>query len=71
MAKLISNISKLPPKWFRIVNRIWSPTENTVLLTLLALGYTEQSLYMVIFKIASGYFRSVLDAILVENQTEK
>ena len=70
MAKVISNIAKPPPKWFRIMNRIWSPTENTVLLTLLALGYTEQSVYMVIFKIASGYFRSLLDAILVENQAE-
>lgn len=62
----IRNINKPAPKWFNILNRLFSPTENTIMLILLALGYTEHTLAMVVYKIVSGYLRSVLDIVLTE-----
>lgn len=67
---LKSRINNPAPRWFNILNKIFSPTENTIMLVLLALGHTEMSLTMVIYKIVSGYIRSLLDIILTEIKTE-
>lgn len=67
---LINNIRKPAPKWFRILNRIWSPTENTVIVVLLALGYTNESLVMLLIKVGSSYGRTLLEAVLVESEND-
>lgn len=70
MPPIISNIKKPAPKWFRILNRIWSPTENTVIVILLALGYTNESLAMLLIKVGSSYGRTLLEAVLVESEND-
>lgn len=70
MAKVLSNINKPPPKWYRVFNRIYGPTETTVMTLALILGYSEMSREMLIFKLASSYVRTLLEAILVENKGE-
>lgn len=67
---LITNIRKPAPKWFRILNRIWSPTENTIIVILLALGYSNESLVMLLIKVGSSYGRTLLEAILVESEND-
>lgn len=67
---LIENIKKPSPKWYKILNAIWSPVENAVLLILVIYGHGEGSKEMVLYKIGSSTLRQVLDGILVANENE-
>ena len=63
-------INKPSPKWYRILNRIWGPTENFVIALLLLIGMGENAMTMLVFKLSSSFFRQLLDLILVESQSE-
>jgi len=65
---VFSNINKPAPRWFRIFNRIYGPTETFVMALLLMLGYGEQSQTLLIVKLSSSFLRTVLEAVLVENE---
>jgi hypothetical protein len=67
---ILTNINKPAPKWFRILNRVWSPTENTIIAALLIAGYTDQAPLMLVVKLVSSYLRQLLDAVLVEDQND-
>lgn len=67
MPRIISNINKPAPRWYRVFNRIYGPTETTVITLALIMGYSEASREMLIFKLASSYVRTLLEAILVES----
>jgi hypothetical protein len=67
---MLKNIQRPAPKWYRIFNRIYGPTETTVLTAALILGYDGMTKEMLIFKLASSYIRTFLEAFLVENAAE-
>jgi len=67
---VFSNIKKPAPKWFRIFNRIYGPTETFVMALMLILGYGSESQTMLIIKLTSSFLRTVLEAVLVEEQTQ-
>lgn len=67
MKEVVENMKRPAPKWYRILNKVWSPTENTVIGVLLLTGHTGESLYMLLFKMGSSYLRTLLDIILVES----
>jgi hypothetical protein len=66
MGLSISNSGKRSPRWFRILKKVLSNTENTVLGILLIMGYSSDAPAMLIYKLASSFIMNNLDTILAE-----
>lgn len=56
----------LTPNWFRKLDKVISLTSNTAILVLLAMGYTEDSLIMLIVRIITSYIMSLLDIFITD-----
>lgn len=52
------------PQWLRRLDKAVSLTTNTIIVILLALGYTEDSLIMLLVKVGSSYLMNMLDIFL-------
>jgi len=52
------------PRWFRLTKKISALTINTVMLVLLAMGYSSESMIMLIIKLGESYLMNLLDTIL-------
>lgn len=59
-----------PPKWYRILNKVYGNTETFVMALLLLLGYKGDALEMLIIKLVSSFIRSLVDSIMIESTTE-
>lgn len=59
-----SNSGRPAPRWFRITKKIWSNTENLVIGVLLVTGHTDNSLSLLIFKLASSFVKDTLESVM-------
>jgi len=59
-----SNINKPAPRWFRLTKKILSLTINTVISLLLIMGYTSESVTLLVIKLAESYLMNLLDTLL-------
>lgn len=59
-----NSYKKPAPRWFRLTKKIVSLTLNTVILVLLALGYSSESVLMLLIKIGESYLGNLFDTIL-------
>ena len=71
MGNIISNINKQAPKWFRKLQRISSITSDTIIVFLLAMGYEENSFWMLVARIGITNLMKVIEAVLVEDEPIK
>lgn len=70
MNRLLTNIRRPAPRWYRIFNRVYAPAETFIMALLLLLGYSHESLTMLIIKLCSSFIRQLLDAVLVESMQD-
>ena len=56
----------LTPNWFRKLDKVTSLTSNTIVLVLLAMGYAEDSLIMLIVRIITSYIMNILDIFITD-----
>jgi len=64
MAIVKDGYKKPAPRWFRLTKKISALTMNTVMLCLLAMGYSGESMVMLLIKIGESYLMNLLDTIL-------
>lgn len=67
---IFKRVKQPAPRWFVIANRIWSPTENTIIALLMLNGFESQAPLLLGIKLVSSYLRNTLDAILTEDKNE-
>lgn len=65
---IIRNISKPPPKWFRITNSVIKYSENFMIGWMMLKGHKEDSFWLLAVKLASSFVRSILRDILSGNE---
>lgn len=65
------NLFKPAPSGFKKIKTAVSLTVNTAILVLLGIGYTEESLVMLLVKVGSSYLMQMLDLFLGENSVEQ
>lgn len=68
MASLFENISKPSPKWFRIANTVYGNTETLVIAIMIIYGISSDSKSMLVFKLASSFFRTNIGLIMANGQ---
>lgn len=67
MAKVsFRNVSHSAPKWFLKLKKAVSLSSNTIIVFLLALGYSDQSLAMLIVKVGASYVVQLIEVLLKE-----
>lgn len=67
MTKIIKNFSKPAPPWFRKLTKAVSVASDTAIVFLLAAGYGENSLAMLIVRIGVSNALKVVEGFLVED----
>jgi len=67
---MLKNISKPAPKWFRKTQRVVGIAQDTIIVIMLAMGYSEQSLLMLIIRIGVSNLLKMVEAILKEDDGE-
>ena len=63
-----SQIGKPAPLWFRKFKKILTNTETAVIVILLAMGYANESLLMLLIKTGSSWLIENLETILGDGQ---
>lgn len=63
----IKNINSTPPKWFKRLNKSVSILSNTAVVIMLALGYAEDSLIMLIARVGISGLMGTIEALLTDN----
>lgn len=66
---LLDKATAPPPKWYRILNKVYGNTETFVMALLLLLGYKDDALTMLVIKLVSSFLRSLVDSIMIESTT--
>lgn len=63
----LSNVHKQPPRWFRKTKRALTIACDGAIVFLLALGYSESSLYYLIARVGISTALQVVEAVLAED----
>lgn len=64
----VNNANKPAPKWFRKFKSIFTHTENTVILLLLAKGYTSESFTILCIKLLTSWLLETMSTILANGE---
>ncbi|MFT3679415.1 MAG: hypothetical protein QM791_04030 [Ferruginibacter sp.] len=62
------NSKKPAPKWFRKFKNIFTDTENSLILILLAMGYGAESLVILLIKVGTSWILRTLETILTNGE---
>jgi hypothetical protein len=63
----LKNVRTPAPKWFMKTKKATSILVNGVIIILLALGYTENSLVMLLLKVGISTAMSALEAVIADS----
>ena len=63
----ITNVGLPAPKWFKRLSKAVSILSNTAVVIMLALGYAEDSLIMLIARVGISGFMSFIEALLTDS----
>lgn len=64
----MAKISIKKPQWFKRVNKAVSILSNTAVVIMLALGYAEDSLVMLIARVGISGLMGFLEALLTDSE---
>ncbi len=64
----ITNVGLPAPKWFKRLSKAVSILSNTAVVIMLALGYAEDSLVMLIARVGISGFMSFIEALLTDSE---
>jgi hypothetical protein len=67
MQALINRVNQPAPKWFIKTKKAVSVLSNGIIIILLAMGYTDSSMVMLLLKVGVSTAMSTLEAILVDD----
>ncbi len=63
---IVERVNKPAPKWFRKLKRAATLLSDTAVVMLLALGYADDSLIMLILRVGISGVLQTLEAVLTE-----
>lgn len=63
----ITNVALPAPKWFKRLSKAVSILSNTAVIIMLALGYAEDSLIMLMARVGISGFMSFIEALLTDS----
>lgn len=63
----ITNVGLPAPRWFKRLSKAVSILSNTAVVIMLALGYAEDSLIMLIVRVGISGLMSFIEALLVDS----
>ena len=63
----ITNVALPAPKWFKRLSKAVSILSNTAVVIMLALGYAEDSLIMLVARVGISGFMSFIEALLTDS----
>lgn len=63
----ITNVALPAPKWFKRLSKAVSILSNTAVVIMLALGYAEDSLIMLIARVGISGLMGTIEALLTDN----